>query len=380
VKPTTSIVEHFQSNPLLETRHRRLAEQALEMRLPEGEDEGAGRAVLGQLGKGGMLSLFGGGGRDRLPECRALCAVREALAYRSPFADGLLAVQGLGCVPLALAGSEAIKRRWLEAACSGGVVAAFALTEPEAGSDLSSLSTRARRITGGYELEGEKAFISNAPWMDFAIVFAVLDPGGEQRAVGAFVIERGFPGLELLEPTELLSAHPLGGLRLQGCRVPEENRLGSESQGLDLALKVLECFRPSVGAAALGMAQRALEEALEFVSKRIQFGRPLAQFQGLRFQLAECATELEAARLLVYRAALAVDAGERDAALLSSMAKLKATEVAQWVVDRSLQLHGARGLIKGSPTERLYREVRALRIYEGTSEIQKLIIARELLG
>jgi len=371
-----AFLERLQSNPQLEAEHQRLARLALALPLAEGEDQGAGRAILGQLGKAGLLGLFGGRG---LPECRALCAIRETLAYRSPFADGLFAVQGLGCAPIALAGSAGIRMRVLEAGASGAAVAAFALTEAEAGSDLRSMRTRATRIEGGYELEGEKKFISNAPWMDFAVVFAVVDSSSEGFSLAAFLLERGTPGLEPLEPAELLAAHPIGGLRLSGCRVPDSNLLGSPGQGMKLAHQTLECFRPSVGAAAVGMAQRALDAALEFVSSRIQFGQALKDFQGLRFQLAECATELEAARLLVYHAALAVDRGAPEATRLGSMAKLKATETAQQVVDRALQLHGARGLVRGSLTERLYREVRALRIYEGTSEIQKLIIARELL-
>ena len=290
-----------------------------------------------------------------------LCVIRAALAERSALADTLFAMQGLGSYPITLAGGP--KERVREIA-AGKKIAAFAITEPEAGSDVAGMTTHATKSGDGWTLDGEKTFISNAGIADSYVIFAKTND-----AVSAFLVDGGAPGLSA-EPIELLAEHPIGTLRLRGCPA---RLLGEQGQGLKIALGTLDVFRPTVGAAACGMARRALDEAIARVKSRRQFGKPLAEFQGLQFQLADMATELEAARLLVQRAAQ--NPGKRA----SAMAKLYATEAAQRIIDAALQLHGGAGLVAGSPTERLYRDIRALRIYEGTSEIQRIVIARDLL-
>jgi acyl-CoA dehydrogenase len=354
------------------------------------------RELARTLGAEGLLrfcvpAAHGGAGTNVDP--LALVVLREELAYASSLADALLAVQGLSACPLWLAGDEALAARLLPGVATGQRVGAFAVTEPEAGSDLAALRTSARREGDGYVLDGHKTFISNATFADLVFVLARSTPGGEGgEAAGAtgtpatftaFVLPADTPGLETTAQP-LLGAHRVGSVRLRGVRAPVDARLGAEGDGLRLALGALEMFRPTVGASALGMARRALDEARRRVQIRKQFGRPLAAQQDVQFALAEMATDLEAARGLVYRAAwqrrqaLASGGPARDPGP-SSMAKLYATEMAQRVVDRALQLHGAAGLVEGSVLEALYREVRALRIYEGTSEIQKLVIARTLL-
>jgi acyl-CoA dehydrogenase len=256
---------------------------------------------------------------------------------------------------------------------------AFALTEPEAGSDVSCLTTRAVRHGDEFHLSGTKRFVSNAGIADNYLVFASTNPDLRGKGISAFIVGSAAPGLLIKEKIKLLSPHPVGVVCFEDCIVPESNLIGAEGQGLQIAFQTLDLLRCTVGAAALGFAQRALEEAILYSKQRRQFGRAIAQFQAVQFQLADMATSLEAARLLVYQAAWAHDSDFDDVKQKSSMAKLYATEAAQHIVDQALQIHGGNGLIAGSITERLYRDVRALRIYEGTSEIQKMIIARELL-
>ncbi len=292
-----------------------------------------------------------------------------------------------------LAGSEKIKQRFLPQVASGEAIAAFALTEPEAGSDAAGIQTRARREGNEYVLEDTKKFISNAGIAAFYVVFAKTDPAQGRKGISAIVVEKDRPGLNMTRKLELIAPHPIGEFQLERCRVPAENLLGLEGEGYSILLQTLESFRTTVGAAALGLAERALEEATAYAKKRKQFGKTLSEFQGLRFMLAEMATELEAARLLVFQAAWNLDQARREAAsgdraltrtphrtlvLASSMAKLFATETGQKVIDRALQIHGGTGVLKGTVVERLYREIRALRVYEGTSEIQKEIIAHQL--
>ncbi|HEX2244367.1 MAG TPA: acyl-CoA dehydrogenase family protein, partial [Gammaproteobacteria bacterium] len=280
--------------------------------------------------------------------------------------------------PNTLAGRREQKARYLPAIAKGERIMAFALTEPEAGSDVSCLTTRAVRQGSAFRLSGTKRFVSNAGIADKYLVFASTNPELRGKGISAFIVDSTAPGI-IIEEMALLSPHPIGMVCFDECFVPESNLIGGEGQGLQLALQTLDLLRCTVGAAALGFAQRALDEAILYSKQRHQFGRAIAQFQGVQFQLAEMATSLEAARLLVYQAAWAHDSGIADVKQKSSMAKLYATEVAQQIVDQALQIHGGNGLIAGSITERLYRDVRALRIYEGTSEIQKMIIARELL-
>ncbi|HEY7321062.1 MAG TPA: acyl-CoA dehydrogenase family protein [Candidatus Binatia bacterium] len=341
------------------------------------------RRLVRQLGDDGFLAYAVpqefGGARKKV-QARDLCILREELARGSALADTMFAIQALGSYPITWWGTDEQKQRYLPPIAQGTAIAAFALTEPEAGSDISRLQTRAIRRAKEFCLTGTKRFISNAGIADHYVVFASTAPETKGRGTSAFVVDARTPGLIVKERTEVISPHPIGVIALDECIIPERSLLGNEGEGLKIALGTLDVLRCSVGAAAVGLAQRALEEAIDYGRKRKQFDRPLTEFQGTQFKLAEMATELEAARLLVYQAAWTHDSGVADAKLKSSMAKLFATEAAQRIVDQALQIHGGMGLVAGSIMERLYRDVRALRIYEGTSEIQKLVIARELLG
>jgi len=298
----------------------------------------------------------------------------------SALADSMLAMQALGSYPITLAGNEDQRTRYLPPIARGEAIAAFALTEPEAGSDVASMATRAVRRGRQYCLSGTKRFISNAGLAQTYIVFASTNPDRGPKGISAFIVEAPTPGLVLKEKTPLLSPHPIGVLGFEECLVQDSQLLGGEGDGLGIALGTLDTLRCTVGAAAVGMAQRALDEAIQYSRNRRQFKKALVEFQSTQFKLAEMATELAASRLLVYQAAWANDHGGGDLKEKSSMAKLFATEAAQRIVDQALQIHGGAGLIAGTPVERLYRDVRALRIYEGTSEIQKLVIAKSLLA
>jgi acyl-CoA dehydrogenase len=308
-----------------------------------------------------------------------LCLLREALATESTEAETALALQGLGAHPIAVAGSQAARRRWLPEVAAGRAVAAFALSEPGAGSDAAGLELRADPDGDGYRLTGTKTWISNAPDADVYTLFARTTPGARSRGITAFAVPGDAPGLGG-EPVELLAPHAIGRLELDGVRVGADQVLGRVDQGFGLAMATLDRFRPSVGAAAVGIAQAALEVAVAHAAGRRAFGRPLAEFQAVAHALAEAATRTQAARLLVYQAAGRSDADPAapGVTMAAAMAKLYATETAQAVVDTAVQVLGARALERGHPLEHLYREVRALRIYEGTSEIQRSVIAREL--
>ncbi|WP_394846607.1 acyl-CoA dehydrogenase [Pendulispora brunnea] len=331
--------------------------------------------VVPHLGKQGYLQHLAAP-----VSVRALCIVRESLAYRSPLADSIFAVQGLGSFPIVSSPAFPDRERFLAEVVSGERVAAFALTEPEAGSDVASMRTTARREGDAWRLDGEKVFISNVGIARHYVVFANADPAGSKKGISAFVVEADAPGLEL-SPVPMSVDHPLGRLRMQNCRVPAAALVGEVGHGMRLALGTLGVFRTSVGAAANGMAARALDEAIAHVRRRQQFGQRLADFQLTQAALAEMATELDAARLLVFRAAWLKDENpdSRDPTAVA-MAKMFATEAAQRIIDRAVQLHGGLGVTLDSVVERLYREIRALRIYEGTTEIQKLIIGSALAG
>ncbi len=347
-----------------------------------GDVEEIARQLVQQLGKEEFLRFtvpgeFGG--KHARVEARNLCILREELARGSALADTMFALQALGSYPVTLAGSDEQKRRYLPRITTGETIAAFALTEPEAGSDVASLQTRAIKRDGNYSLSGTKRFISNAGIADYYIVFATTDPEKKAKGISAFIVDADVQGLIVKEKTAVMSPHPIGVIAFENCVVAADSLLGGEDEGLSIAYGTLDVLRCTVGAAAVGMAQRALEEAVRYSRERRQFGRAIGEFQGIQFKLADMATELEAARLLVYQAAWSHDCASPDAKRQSSMAKLYATEAAQRIIDQALQIHGGAGVVAGNIMERLYRDIRALRIYEGTSEIQKLVIARELL-
>jgi alkylation response protein AidB-like acyl-CoA dehydrogenase len=313
-------------------------------------------------------------------DVRSLCLIREALSYSSSLADLAFVMQGLGTYAISRAATEHVREFWLERAATGRAVAAFALTEPEAGSDVASIKTTARRDGDWYVIEGSKRFISNAGLADFYTLFARTGEREDGRAIiSAFVVSSRMKGCTVTKRMELIASHPIGEIEFSGCRVPAEDMIGEEGSGFRLAMQTMDSFRASVGAAACGMARRALNEAIKYATSRKQFGRLLGEHQLIQEKLADMATELDAARLLVYRAAYLKDAGLERVTREASEAKLFATEAAGRIIDQALQIHGGAGLVRGHIIERLYRDIRALRIYEGTSEIQKLIIAGQLL-
>ncbi|RJQ92475.1 acyl-CoA dehydrogenase family protein [Amycolatopsis panacis] len=346
-----------------------------------GAEGAVNRPLLKAMGADGLLArLFPGvesGQPTRQAAAMDLCLLREALAGQCTEAETALALQGLGSYPILQSGVDEQVARWLPAVASGDAVAAFALTEPAAGSDAAALQLAAEPDGDGWRLSGEKMWISNAPEADFYTVFARTTPGAGARGVSAFVVPGDRTGLGG-EHLDLVSPHPIGTLVFDGVRVDRDELLGEENHGFAVAMRTLDLFRPSVGAFAVGMAQAALDAAVEYTAEREAFGGPLVKQQTVAHTLAEMATRTEAARLLVYTAASAYDAGEPNLAGRAAMAKLFATEAAQYVVDSAVQLHGARALRRGHLLEHLYREVRAPRIYEGASEIQRTIIARSL--
>jgi acyl-CoA dehydrogenase len=337
--------------------------------------DGTCRELVRRLAAGGWLRYAVG---ERL-DVRSLCLIRETLARTNALADFAFALQGLGSGPISLFGSEELRRTWLPRVASGQAIPAFALSEAEAGSDVSAMSTFARRDVEGYVIDGEKTWISNAGLADFYVVFCRFPEAGE-KGFSAFLVEAGNPGLTITERLDLLAPHPLGTLRFEGCHVPASALIGEPGRGLRVALGTLDVFRSTVGAAALGMARRALDEAVRHAKQRQISGRPLAELQLTQARLADMAVAVDASALLVYRAAWTRDAGAPRVTREAAMAKLFATESAQRVIDDAVQLLGGRGVLAGAPVERLYREIRALRIYEGTSEVQKLVIAGQLLG
>lgn len=346
------------------------------------DEDAAARAFVAAAAKAGLLELCvpeDFGGRFPALDLRALCVAREALSYESGFADTCFVLQGLGSYPLALSGHDSLAREWLPKVASGRAIAAFAVTEPEAGSDLAGVRTTARREGNRWVLRGEKIFVSNAGVADVYTVLARTNDAPGHRGLSVLLVPAAAPGVRV-ERQRVTGPHPIGKVVFDGASVPAEHLLSQDGEGMKLALSNLDFFRTTVGAAACGLARRALDEAISHVKRRVQFGKALAEQQLVRAALAEMATDLDAARLLVYRAAGAVDRGSSRVTAPVSMAKLFATEAAQRIVDRAVQLHGGLGVTRDFVTERLYREVRALRIYEGTSEIQQLVIAKTLLA
>ena len=319
-----------------------------------------------------------GGARDAL-DSRSLCVARESLAYRDGLADFAFAMQGLGSGPITLAGSESQRARWLPRVALGEAIAAFALSEPDAGSDAAALTTRARRDGDGWVLDGCKTWISNGGIADFYCVFARTGEASGAAGISAFIVDADAPGLIVAERIALIAPHPLARLEFASCRVADDALIGVEGEGFKLAMRTLDIFRASVGAAAVGFARRALDEARTRVASRAMFGSTLGEQQLTQAALGDMALSIDAAALLVARAAWQRDVGGGRTTREAAMAKLGATEAAQRVVDHALQLHGGLGVQSGQVCERLYREVRALRIYEGASEVQKLIIGRDVL-
>ncbi|MGW9071464.1 acyl-CoA dehydrogenase family protein [Streptomyces yangpuensis] len=357
-------------------RLRALAAQRLRPLAEKGEPGRVNRPLLAALGELGLLErVFASGALE-------LCLLRESLAYGCTEAETALALQGLGAYPVLRAGSEAQRERWLPQVRAGRAVAAFALSEPGAGSDAAALALAADPDPaggGGWRLSGEKCWISNAPEADFYTVFARTGEGPGAKGVSAFLVPADRAGLTG-EPLDMLSPHPIGSLRFDGVPVGPQDLLGEPGRGFRVAMDTLNLFRPSVGAFAVGMARAALDATLAHTAGRAAFGGTLSDLQAVAHRVAEMATRTEAARLLVYAAAGAYDRGAADVPRRAAMAKLLATETAQYVVDHAVQLHGAVALRRGHLLEHLYREVRAPRIYEGASEVQRTIIARELYG
>lgn len=381
-------MDHFiEQTPFFTPAHRNLAnsiasfvQREIEPRSIEERDaDERTREYVRLLASAGVLR-YSVASPGKPVDVRALCLIREALAYSSSLADTAFVMQGLGTFAIAQAAPEHVRDFWLARAADGKAIAAFALTEPEAGSDVAAIQTTAERDGDSYAINGNKRFISNAGIADFYTVFARTNTRADGRPeLSAFVVGSKMPGFSVVERTALMAAHPIGEIKFADCRVPAEDMVGAEGDGFRLAMQTLDVFRPSVGAAACGMARRALDEAVRYATTRKQFDRLLAEHQLVQEKLADMITELDAARLLVYRAAYLKDSGAERVTREASEAKLFATEAAGRIIDSAVQIHGGAGLVRGSVVERLYREVRALRIYEGTSEIQKLVIASQLL-
>ncbi|MFP5477214.1 MAG: acyl-CoA dehydrogenase family protein [Gammaproteobacteria bacterium] len=369
--------------PFFEPHHRELA-QAVDAWATQNISQDHGhdvdaecRALVKALGAGGWLKHAVGESAQTM-DARAICLIRETLARHSGLADFAFAMQGLGSGAISLHGTPDQRERYLTRVARGEAISAFALSEPEAGSDVAAMQCSARQDGGHYVLDGEKTWISNGGIADFYVVFARTGEAPGARGISAFIVEAGTPGFEIAERIEVIAPHPLARLRFTGCRVPAGQRVGVAGEGFKVAMRTLDVFRTSVAAAALGFARRALDEALARATTRRMFNGVLADFQLTQAKLAQMATAIDSAALLTYRAAWRRDRGEpvtKDAA----MAKLTATENAQQVIDAAVQMFGGLGVVSEQPVERLYREIRALRIYEGATEVQQLIIARELL-
>ncbi|HYD77885.1 acyl-CoA dehydrogenase family protein [Ramlibacter sp.] len=374
--------------PFLEPRHRALARDiegwcATELSHSHGSDtDTACRDLVRRLGAAGWLRYaIGGtswGASGETIDTRAVCLLRETLARHSGLADFAFAMQGLGSGALTLHGTPGQKQRYLTRVGRGEAMPAFALSEPGSGSDVAAMQCAARLDGDHYVLDGEKSWISNGGIADFYVVFARTGETPGSRGLSAFLVEAGTPGFEIAERIQVIAPHPLARLRFSGCRIPVSQRLGDPGQGFKIAMQTLDIFRTSVAAAALGMARRALAEALERATTRPMFDQRLADFQITQVKLAAMATGIDTAALLTYRAAWLRDQG-RSVTREAAMAKMHATETAQQVIDAAVQIWGGIGVVSGHPVEELYREIRALRIYEGATEVQQLIIARETL-
>lgn len=374
--------------PFFDDRHRTFAREldawaAGHISHAHGTDvDAACRALVRSLGDAGWLrhAVAGTahGGAAEAIDTRTICLARETLARHSGLADFAFAMQGLGSGAISLAGSEAQRAAWLPKVARGDAIAAFALSEPDAGSDVAAMQCAARLDGDEVVIDGEKTWISNGGIADVYVVFVRTGEQPGSRGISAFIVEAGTPGFEIAERIEVIAPHPLARLRFNGCRVPIANRIGAQGEGFKVAMRTLDVFRTSVAAAALGFARRALHEGLARATSRRMFGQTLADFQLTQAKLAQMVTTVDGAALLTYRAAWQRDQG-RAVTQEAAMAKMAATEGAQQVIDAALQLWGGLGVASGQVVESLYREIRALRIYEGATEVQQLIIARELL-
>ncbi|MEZ5761190.1 acyl-CoA dehydrogenase family protein [Albidovulum sp.] len=367
--------------PFFEDRHRDLAERleswcAGNLPVDHGDADAACRGLVKSLGAGGWLAPSGAAAGERL-DIRTLCLIRETLARHDGLADFAFAMQGLGMGAVSLFGTTG-QRGWLARTRAGAAIAGFALTEPGAGSDVAETATLARRTSEGWVLDGEKTYISNGGIADIYVVIARTGEAEGARGLSAFLMPADTPGLSVAERIGVMAPHPLARLRLDGVRLPEDALIGAAGQGFKVAMTVLDHFRPTVGAAALGFARRALDEAMARVARPRPGGGRLADHQIVQGHLADMALKIDASALLVYRAAWTKDRGAGRISREAAMAKLYATEAAQEVIDMALQLHGGDGVRTGFAVEALYREIRALRIYEGASDVQRIVIARAL--
>ncbi len=370
--------------PFFDDHHRDLARRldawaAEHIAEAHGRDvDDACRALVRNLGGAGWLQHALAPKAGDAIDTRAICLIRETLARHAGLADFAFAMQGLGSGAISLAGNDDQRARYLGRVARGEAIAAFALSEPEAGSDVAAMACAAREEGGDYVLDGEKTWISNGGIADFYVVFARTGEAPGARGISAFIVDADTPGFEIAERIAVIAPHPLARLRFTGCRIPAAQRIGAAGEGFKIAMRTLDVFRTSVAAAALGFARRALDEAMARATQRRMFGGVLADFQLTQSKLAQMATAIDSAALLTYRAAWMRDQGHnvtREAA----MAKLTATENAQQVIDMAVQMWGGLGVVSEQPVERLYREIRSLRIYEGATEVQQLIIARDLL-
>ncbi|WP_295856008.1 acyl-CoA dehydrogenase family protein [uncultured Xylophilus sp.] len=371
--------------PFFDDRHRALARSLDAWAADHVADDAHGpdvddacRALVRSLGDAGWLRHAVAAAAGDTIDTRAICLIRDTLARHAGLADFAFAMQGLGSGAISLAGSDDQRARYLGRVARGEAIAAFALSEPDAGSDVAALACAAREEGGDYVLDGEKTWISNGGIADFYVVFARTGEAPGSRGISAFIVDADTPGFEIAERIDVIAPHPLARLRFAGCRIPASQRIGAAGEGFKIAMRTLDVFRTSVAAAALGFARRALDEAMARATQRRMFGGVLADFQLTQAKLAQMATAIDSASLLTYRAAWLRDQG-RTVTREAAMAKLTATENAQQVIDMAVQMWGGLGVVSGQPVERLYREIRSLRIYEGATEVQQLIIARDLL-
>ncbi|MDR3468409.1 MAG: acyl-CoA dehydrogenase family protein [Xanthobacteraceae bacterium] len=377
----------FMSWPFFEDQHRvfradlaRWTRETVAPLIDHHDVDGSCRRLVAALGENGWLGAVVPSGARAQFDVRMLCLARETLAYESGLADFAFAMQGLGTGPISLFGSEDLKRRYLRRVASGKAIAAFALSEPDAGSDVAAMTTTATPDGPDHvRLDGCKTWISNGGIADHYVVFARSGEGVGARGISAYVVDADAPGLTIAERIDVIAPHPLATLAFEGCRVPLAHRIGGAGEGFKVAMATLDVFRSTVGAAALGLARRALDEALERAASRRMFGGVLGDLQLTQAGLADMATGVDAAALLVYRAAWTKDSGAPRVTREAAMAKMYATEAAQAVIDRAVQVFGGLGVKQGVKVEELYREIRALRIYEGATEVQKVVIGRELM-